>query len=75
MVGASPRSLRRWRQAGRAQLQALALEGRLEQRLTLAFERAQATELENWETIAAPAGSERGLGRARSQGERLKVWG
>jgi hypothetical protein len=33
--------------------QALALEGRLEQRLALAFERAQATELENWETIAA----------------------
>jgi hypothetical protein len=51
-VGASPRSLRRWRQAGRAQLQALALEGRLEQRLALAFERAQA-EPEDWETIAA----------------------
>lgn len=52
-VGASPRSLRRWRQAGRTQLQALALEGRLEQRLALAFARAQTDEPEDWETIAA----------------------
>jgi hypothetical protein len=36
-AGASERSLRRWRQAGREQLQALALEGRLERRLELAL--------------------------------------
>jgi integrase len=52
-VGASPRSLRRWRQTGREQLQALGLEGRLEQRLALAFERAQGPGPEDWQTIAA----------------------
>jgi transposase-like protein len=36
-AGASPRSLRRWRRAGREQLQALELEGRLERRLELAL--------------------------------------
>jgi transposase-like protein len=52
-AGTSPRSLRRWRRAGREQLQALPLEGRLERRLEFALQRAQVADPEDWETIAS----------------------
>jgi transposase-like protein len=48
-VGASPRSLRRWRQSGREQLHGLGLEARLE----LALERAERERPESWEEAAA----------------------
>jgi transposase-like protein len=48
-AGASPRSLRRWRQCGREQLHGLGLEGRLE----LAIQRAERERPESWEQAAA----------------------
>jgi hypothetical protein len=48
-VGTSPRSLRRWRQSGREQLDGLGLEGRLE----LALRRAEHERPESWEEAAA----------------------
>jgi transposase-like protein len=62
-AGASPRSLRRWRRAGREQLQALAPEGRLERRLELALQQRN----DESGSVLADVGDWRAAARALEQ--------